>query len=226
MKRPVRLLLQVSFVLLLVGAPGVAEEPSPPPDELDLAQWRGRVVLVDFWASWCAPCIESFPWMSSMLDRYGERGLTIVAVNVDEDPEAARAFLEGVAGEFQHVRDPKGESADAFGVTVMPNSLLFDREGKPAYRHEGFHPEQTDEYEKRIVALLDGRDAGDREEISLGSRGRKGMGVRPWQRGLLADEAMSLDADPLDLAIDDHIYFSKEASSGGRGFGGGGCGCN
>ncbi len=227
MKHPARLLLFVSLILLASAAPSVAEEPIPSPKTLDLTQWQGRVVLVDFWASWCAPCIESFPWMSSMLDRYGERGLTIVAVNLDEDPEAARAFLEGVNGKFQHVRDPGGASADAFGVTVMPSSLLFDREGNPAYRHEGFHSEQTAEYEQRIVALLEGRDDGDREEIALGSRGRKKrMGVRPWQRGLLADEAMSLDADPLDLAIDDHIYFSKEASSGGRGFGGGGCGCN
>lgn len=52
------------------------------------------------------------------------------------------------------------------------------------------------------------------------------VGVQPWERDVLARPEMSLDADPLDAAIDDHIYFSKEASSGGRGFGGGGCGCN
>jgi hypothetical protein len=52
------------------------------------------------------------------------------------------------------------------------------------------------------------------------------VGVQPWERDVLAKPEMSLDADPLDAAIDDHIYFSKEASSGGRGFGGGGCGCN
>lgn len=52
------------------------------------------------------------------------------------------------------------------------------------------------------------------------------LGVQPWERDVLARPEMSLDADPLDAAIDDHIYFSKEASSGGRGFGGGGCGCN
>jgi hypothetical protein len=52
------------------------------------------------------------------------------------------------------------------------------------------------------------------------------LGVEPWQRDVLAKPEMSLDADPIDAAVDDHIYFSKEASSGGRGFGGGGCGCN
>jgi hypothetical protein len=56
--------------------------------------------------------------------------------------------------------------------------------------------------------------------------GCKSLGVEPWQRDVLAKPEMALDADPLDAALDDHIYFSKEASSGGRGFGGGGCGCN
>jgi hypothetical protein len=62
--------------------------------------------------------------------------------------------------------------------------------------------------------------------VSLVLSGCAGLGVQPWERDVLARPEMSLDADPLDAAIDDHIYFSKEASSGGRGFGGGGCGCN
>lgn len=62
--------------------------------------------------------------------------------------------------------------------------------------------------------------------ISLVLSGCASLGVQPWERDVLARPEMSLDADPLDAAIDDHIYFSKEASSGGRGFGGGGCGCN
>lgn len=60
----------------------------------------------------------------------------------------------------------------------------------------------------------------------LALSGCSSLGVQPWERGVLARPEMSLDADALDAAIDDHIYFSKEASSGGRGFGGGGCGCN
>lgn len=56
--------------------------------------------------------------------------------------------------------------------------------------------------------------------------GCSSIGVKPWQRDLLAQESMQLNSYPLDAAIDDHVYFSKEASSGGRGFGGGGCGCN
>lgn len=62
--------------------------------------------------------------------------------------------------------------------------------------------------------------------VMLLTSGCANVGVQPWERDVLARPEMSLDADPLDAAIDDHIYFSKEASSGGRGFGGGGCGCN
>jgi hypothetical protein len=62
--------------------------------------------------------------------------------------------------------------------------------------------------------------------ICVALQGCASLGVEPWERDVLARPEMSLDANPIDAAIDDHIYFSKEASSGGRGFGGGGCGCN
>jgi cytochrome c biogenesis protein CcmG/thiol:disulfide interchange protein DsbE len=213
-------------VLFLSAAPIAAADPPVVPAELDLTPWKGRVVLVDFWASWCGPCQESFPWMGEVSERYAERGLTIVAVNLDQDPEAAEAFLAVFPAGFHHIRDPEGKIAEAFGISVMPSSVLFDRDGKPVYVHEGFHARDTQEYEKRIVALLEGLEDPALAEVSLGKRGRRGLGVRPWERGLLAGDAMRLDADLLDLSIDDHIYFSKEASSGGRGFGGGGCGCN
>jgi len=62
--------------------------------------------------------------------------------------------------------------------------------------------------------------------LIIGATGCTTLGVEPWERDLLAKEEMSLNAAPVDSALDDHIYFSKEASSGGKGFGGGGCGCN
>ena len=155
---------------------------------------------------------------------YRERGLVVVAVNLDEDGDDAERFLSGRPGDFEHVRDPGGTLAERFGVTVMPSAILFDRDGRPAFRHEGFHLRKVGEYERHIVDLLEGR--GPRTALDLDPGKRRGGGVRPWERGVLALPEMQLIADPLEIEFDDHVYFSKEASSGGRGFGGGGCGCN
>jgi len=190
----------------------------------DLGRWRGRVVLLDFWASWCLPCRQSFPWMEEMRAKYGDRGLVVVAVDLDEDPAKAARFLKGSRVGFVDVRDPNGAIARAFGVAVMPSSLLFDRQGRPVYRHEGFRPENAREYEGHLVELLENR--GPTVALKIDAAKSVALGVQPWERSVLADPAMELISDPLEIELDDHIYFSKEASSGGRGFGGGGCGCN
>lgn len=213
-------MLALSLAALLA-----ASQPAPPPT-LDLARFQGKVVLVDFWASWCAPCRESFPWMARMQQQYGARGLVVVTVDLDEDADAAAQFLAAQPGAaaFSQLQDPQGRLAEAYGLGVMPSSLLFDRQGRPVHRQGGFRPEDRDAYERRIVDLLEGR--GPAQALVLAPAAPVGMGVQPWQRGLLADPAMQLLANPLEAEMDDHIYFSKEASSGGRGFGGGGCGCN
>ena len=214
--------LVAAIAAVALAAPVAAQGSEASP--LDLSKWRGQVVLLDFWASWCAPCRESFPWMARMREAYAGRGLVVVAVNLDENPEAAARFLAGARGDFVHLRDPEGRIAEAYAVAVMPSSLLFDREGRPVYRHEGFRSERTGEYERHIVEILDGR--APTPALTIGEAAPMRLGVHPWERGLLADPTMQLVCDPLEIEFDDHIYFSKEASSGGRGFGGGGCGCN
>jgi thiol-disulfide isomerase/thioredoxin len=213
----------ISILLSMAMATTVSRSAN---EALDLSRWRGHVVLVDFWASWCTPCQQSFPWMAKMRDAYGDRGLVVVAVDLDEDPDAAASFLKrsGETGRFVHVKDPQGHMAEAYGLTVMPTSLLFDRDGRPVYRHEGFHDERSAEYERHIVELIENR--GPTTALAIAPARGAGLGVAPWQRGVLADPVMALKFDPLEIELDDHIYFSKEASSGGRGFGGGGCGCN
>jgi thiol-disulfide isomerase/thioredoxin len=163
--------------------------------------------------------------MEEMVRRYADQGLVIVAVNLDEDREAAEAFLrvnslKGIVQRF----DPDGVLAERYGVASMPFSLLFNRSGQPVYRHAGFHADRTAEYERHLKALLD--DATGDTTITLQAASERTIGVRPWERGELAAPEMQLICDPLESEFDDHIYFSREASSGGRGFGGGGCGCN
>jgi cytochrome c biogenesis protein CcmG/thiol:disulfide interchange protein DsbE len=226
MRSPFAAVLAV-FVFIALNSSSVLQAGSPeqPAEEFNLEQYAGNVVLVDFWASWCGPCRESFPWMEEMARSHANEGLVIVAVNLDEDRAAAEAFLKvnklaGIEKRF----DPNGELAERYGVSSMPFSLLFNREGQPVYRHAGFHADQTAEYEEHIKALLNDT-TGDAAISVQAAAGRK-VGVRPWERGELAAPEMQLICDPLESEFDDHIYFSREASSGGRGFGGGGCGCN
>ena len=207
-------------VALATALPALAASPAA---ALDLAPYRGKVVLVDFWASWCGPCAASFPWMQEMVAKHGGEGLVVIAVNLDEDKAAAQRFLGGGYRSFHHVEDPAGALAEAYGVRMMPTSILYDREGRPTFVHEGFRPERRAEYENHLVAVLSGKAA---PLVAAPGPIADRHGVRPWRRGVLALPEMSLDTDPLFLSTDDHIYFSKEASSGGRGFGGGGCGCN
>src|SRR3990172_12963604 len=95
--------------------------------EMSLAQLRGKVVYLDYWASWCGPCRESFPWMNELQTRYGEKGLVVLAVNVDADRIDAERFLAEHPASFRIAWDPKGDTARTLRVKGMPSSFLLDR---------------------------------------------------------------------------------------------------
>ena len=119
-----------------------------------LDKLKGRVVYVDFWASWCGPCRRSFPWMNEMQQKYGARGFTVVGVNVDKRrPDAARFLLQTPAA-FTIVYDEAGKTPDAWAVNAMPSSYLLDATGKVVAIESGFRDEQKAELEARIRALL------------------------------------------------------------------------
>ena len=124
------------------------------PGALDLSAYRGKVVVVDFWASWCVPCRRSFPWLNGMQDRYGGEGLVIVGVNVDRERENANAFLEDFPARFRIVFDPDAGLAKEFGVQGMPSSFIIGRDGQPRGGHIGFKVKKQDDYEAAIVAAL------------------------------------------------------------------------
>ena len=121
---------------------------------LDLGAYRGEVILVDFWASWCIPCRRSFPWMNDMHRKYADDGLIIVAVNLDQSSDEAAAFLEKYPAEFLVHYDPTGETAREYQIEVMPSSVLIGRDGELIDRHAGFKIKQQDEYEARIRRAL------------------------------------------------------------------------
>jgi cytochrome c biogenesis protein CcmG/thiol:disulfide interchange protein DsbE len=123
-------------------------------EPLDLAQHRGRVVIVDFWASWCKPCRQSIPWLNTLRERYGARGLTIIGVNVDAERDDAERFLRAVPIEFEIVFDPDGQLARQFKVQAMPSSYIIDRSGRIVETHLGFRDAKKEENEAAIRNLL------------------------------------------------------------------------
>ena len=116
---------------------------------------QGQVVLLDFWASWCDPCKASFPEMEKLHKAYASRGLTILAVSVDEKRANMERFLKANKVSFVTVRDAEQKLVAAADVKTMPTSLLIDRSGKVRFVHNGFQGEQTvKEYRQEIEQLL------------------------------------------------------------------------
>jgi cytochrome c biogenesis protein CcmG/thiol:disulfide interchange protein DsbE len=123
-------------------------------DGLDLSAYNGKVVYLDFWASWCTPCRLSFPWMNEVQSVYGRDGLVVIGVNVDHDRDLAQQFLEATAPQFKIIYDPNGTVASHFKVKDMPTSVLIGRDGRIHYVHSGFYPGREDSYVADINALL------------------------------------------------------------------------
>lgn len=127
------------------------------PAAVRLADWRGRLVYVDFWASWCGPCRQSFPWMNDLQARLGTRGLQVLGVNLDARREVADRFLAQHPAHFALAFDPAGDSAKRFGIKAMPSSVLVGTDGRVLFTHAGFREEQRAELETRIAAALPAR---------------------------------------------------------------------
>ena len=121
---------------------------------VDLERLRGKVVWVDFWASWCTPCKRSFPWMNEMLAKYRAQGFEIVAVNVDKRREDAEKFLAVAPAQFTVVYDASGKAPAAWDVKAMPTSYLIDANGRVAFVESGFRDERKAEVEAKIRAAL------------------------------------------------------------------------
>ncbi|MBP1205456.1 thiol-disulfide isomerase/thioredoxin [Duganella sp. 1411] len=121
---------------------------------VQLAKLTGKVVYVDFWASWCGPCRQSFPWMNEMQAKYGPRGLQIVGVNVDAKSEDAKAFLAATPAKFTIAFDPKGATPRQYGIKGMPSSVLIGPDGKVLLEHSGFRDADRAELEAKIQSAL------------------------------------------------------------------------
>jgi cytochrome c biogenesis protein CcmG/thiol:disulfide interchange protein DsbE len=158
------------FALLVAqAAPAFAKSSTPekgrtePAPAFTLPTWegtvtldslRGRVVYVDFWASWCGPCRQSFPWMKSLHDRLAPKGLVIVAINLDKDRKSAEEFLSKYPAPFTVAFDPSGKTAKAFKVWGMPTSYVVSPTGAILATHAGFDRKRTAAIEAEIESAL------------------------------------------------------------------------
>lgn len=122
--------------------------------EISLSQYQNKIIYVDFWASWCKPCRESFAFMNEMQKKYATKGLQIIAINLDDQRSAADAFLSKYPAQFKIAYDPEGKTPADYGVKVMPTSYLLDRKGNIIFTHKGFKQSQTNELEQRIAQAL------------------------------------------------------------------------
>jgi cytochrome c biogenesis protein CcmG/thiol:disulfide interchange protein DsbE len=143
------LALEPGAALPMASVPGAAGQAPVP-----LFDGKARATYIDFWASWCGPCRQSFPWMNRVQAKYGPKGLRIVAVNLDSQPADAQRFLAERPAQFTLAFDPAAESARRFGIKAMPSSVLLGADGKVVATHAGFRDEDLGPLEARIAAAL------------------------------------------------------------------------
>lgn len=118
------------------------------------ADLKGKVIYIDFWASWCKPCKKSFPWLNSVHNKYKNKGFEVLAINLDKNKKQAEKFLQQIPAQFTVAFDQEGQSAESFHVQGMPSSYLIDRKGRLRARHIGFRDKDKAALEGAIEKLL------------------------------------------------------------------------
>jgi thiol-disulfide isomerase/thioredoxin len=129
---------------------------------------KGKVMIVDFWASWCEPCKASFPAYNELLSKYAGKGLVIVGINIDNDKEKALGFLEETPANFLVAADPDKKVAAAYNLPTMPTAYIIGRDGSILYTHAGYHEGDLAGMEKEVeTALNQGKETSSQNKGTL-----------------------------------------------------------
>ncbi len=157
-------LIQLPLIILtLFGLLTVSNTfASPAPDfklegsqkQVQLSDYRGQIVYLDFWASWCQPCRKSFSWMNKMQSLYGEEGFKVIAINLDESRQKANRFLQQIPANFDVAFDPRGNTAESYNVKAMPSSYIIDKNGNVIHANLGFRGKDEEKLEAQIQRLI------------------------------------------------------------------------
>jgi len=154
----------IGLAALLVGMSAMADiDKSAAPDftlksssgeNLRLSEFRGEVVMINFWASWCGPCRQEMPLLDELYSQYKPMGFTILGVNVEEDPAQAKQMLKATPVNFPVLFDNQSEVSKLYNVVAMPSTVLVDRDGNVRYLHQGYKPGFEDTYQQQVRALI------------------------------------------------------------------------
>jgi peroxiredoxin len=123
-------------------------------ENIRLSEYRGQVVLINFWASWCGPCRQEMPHLEAIYRKYEPLGFTVFGVNVEQDRHMADKVLRDIPVSFPILFDSENQVSELYGVDAMPATILVDRDGTIRHMHRGYKPGYEREYEKQIKALV------------------------------------------------------------------------
>jgi len=154
-------------MLLLAGGIGSAQASvqlsSSAPDftlrsvggaNLRLAEQRGQVVLVNFWATWCGPCRQEMPHLNRIYDKYRSSGFVLLGVNIDDDPRVAADLAAKLGLRFPVLLDTDKKVSRVYDMSAMPATLLIDRDGRVRHIHRGYRDGVERTYEEQVRSLL------------------------------------------------------------------------
>ncbi|MAA64188.1 MAG: redoxin [Alteromonadaceae bacterium] len=151
----------LSLLIATSALAGEMNEPAPDftlksnqGENLRLEDYRGQVVMLNFWASWCGPCRQEMPLIDDIYSKYKDLGFTVLAVNVDEDSTDANRFLEAVPVSYPVLYDNDSKVSERYNVEAMPTTVMIDRDGNARFLHHGYLPGYEDDYVTQIKQLV------------------------------------------------------------------------
>lgn len=121
---------------------------------IKLSELRGKVVMLNFWASWCGPCRQEMPLLEKIYKKYQRLGFTLLGVNVEQDSNAAKNYLKDVKVSFPILFDSTNKTSKLYNVSAMPTTIIIDRSGNIRFLHKGYKPGYENDYQKQIKELL------------------------------------------------------------------------
>ncbi len=121
---------------------------------LKLSEYRGDVVMINFWASWCGPCRQEMPLLEELYQQYESLGFTILGVNVEADSTKAKDMLKSIPVSFPVLYDTTSKVSKLYDVVAMPSTVLVDRDGNMRYLHQGYKPGYAEQYQQQVRKLI------------------------------------------------------------------------